>query len=105
MLTREQIEGWEELNWDIYKQANEFYWAVKGQLIPLRWSSKDIIAIYHGYMARIWGNHEAMTTDKMKGFEEAWNERVEYCSNDCWDGDTFEKEEEWPDFVDNMDFG
>ena len=98
MLDREQIEGWEDISWLQYKQANEFYWAIKGQLIPLSWSSKDIRDIYEGYMKRLWGNHEAMTAGHMKGFEEAWDERVEYCASDIWEDDTFEKEE-YPDFV------
>ena len=100
MLDKEQIEGWEDISWPKYKHANELYWAVKGQLIPLSWSTKDINATYDSYIKRLWGNHEAMTSCHMKGFEKAWEERVEYCSGECWDGDTFEQEEEdYPDFV------
>jgi len=41
------------------KEANRYYWIVKGRLIPDGWSEKDIMAIYESYFARIWGNHEA----------------------------------------------
>lgn len=104
MLDREQIEGWEDLDWLAYKEANQLFWAVKGQLIPLSWSTKDILETYDSYTKRLWGNHESLVKSNMVGFEEAWQERVEYCAQDCWEGDTFEKEE-YPDFVEHMDFG
>ena len=40
------------------KEANRFYWIVKGSLIPQSWSDKDVEGIYYSYMKRIWGNHE-----------------------------------------------
>lgn len=55
------------------KEANRFYWIVKGQLIPESWSEKDINDIYHSYIERIWGNHEAGT--HAIGFEVAWQAR------------------------------
>ena len=41
------------------KEANKFYWMVKGQLIPESWSEEDIMKTYDSYFARLWGNHEA----------------------------------------------
>ena len=98
MLDKEQIEGWEDMSWPKYKFTNEMYWAVKGQLIPLSWSTEDIERTYDSYLSRLWGNHEAMTSSHMEGFKEAWEDRVEYCASECWDDDTFEQEE-YPDFV------
>ena len=40
------------------KEANRYYWIVKGQLIPEGWNEKDIMATYESYFNRIWGNHE-----------------------------------------------
>lgn len=57
----------------IEKEANRFYWIVKGQLIPDSWSDKDVEGVYNGYMKRIWGNHENIVHEE--GFEEAWDER------------------------------
>lgn len=55
------------------KEANRFYWMVKGQLIPESWSEKDIKKTYESYFARIWGNHEAPIHEI--GFEAAWARR------------------------------
>lgn len=55
------------------KEANRFYWIVKGQLIPESWSEKDVEETYHSYIARIWGNHENVV--HTVGFEAAWAER------------------------------
>ena len=58
--------------WEI-KEANRYYWIVKGQLIPESWSEADVNAILNSYMKRIWGNHEAIVHED--GFERAWDER------------------------------
>ena len=55
------------------KEANRFYWIVKGQLIPESWSEEDIMKTYESYFSRIWGNHEAPT--HALGFEAAWAQR------------------------------
>lgn len=57
----------------VRKEANRFYWIVKGQLIPTSWSDKDVEGIYDSYMKRIWGNHEAIVHER--GFEAAWKKR------------------------------
>jgi hypothetical protein len=48
----------------VRKEANRFYWIVKGQLIPESWTDEDVEAIYHSYMKRIWGNCEAKNYKK-----------------------------------------
>lgn len=55
------------------KEANRFYWMVKGHLIPESWKEKDIISVYNSYMERLWGNNEAHI--HTIGFEAAWKER------------------------------
>lgn len=55
------------------KEANRYYWMVKGQLIPESWSEKDIMSIYESYFRRLWGNHEAHIHEI--GFEAAWAQR------------------------------
>lgn len=56
-----------------YKEANRYYWIVKGHLIPISWNEKDIMSIYKSYFARIWGNHENCVHEV--GFEVAWTKR------------------------------
>lgn len=56
------------------KEANRFYWMVKGQLIPESWKEKDIEKIYHSYMQRLWGNNERAEYSGL-GFEAAWAKR------------------------------
>ena len=55
------------------KEANRYYWIVKGQLIPESWSEKDIMETYESYFNRIWGNHEAASHEV--GFQQAWLKR------------------------------
>jgi len=64
----------------VRKEANRFYWIVKGQLIPTSWSDKDVESIYNSYMKRIWGNHEACVHED--GFESAWKRREAEMLND-----------------------
>lgn len=52
------------------KEANRFYWMIKGQLIPESWSDEDVMKTYDSYFKRIWGNHEACIHEI--GFDHAW---------------------------------
>jgi len=63
-MTKEQI-----------KEANRYYWIIKGQLIPESWPIADIARIYESYFKRMWGNHENVVHED--GFEAAWQERME----------------------------
>jgi len=58
--------------WEI-KEANRLFWMVKGHLIPMSWSEKDVNAIYESYFRRLWGNHEVGIREA--GFEAAYKER------------------------------
>jgi hypothetical protein len=55
------------------KEANRYYWIVKGHLIPDAWPEKDILSVYNSYFERIWGNHENVVHED--GFEEAWRKK------------------------------
>lgn len=55
------------------KEANRYYWMVKGMLIPESWSDDQIEKIYVSYFDRLWGNHEACVHEI--GFEAAWAQR------------------------------
>jgi len=57
----------------VRKEANRFYWIVKGHLIPTTWSDKDVEGIYNSYMKRLWGNHENCVHEV--GFEAAYKAR------------------------------
>jgi hypothetical protein len=56
------------------KEANRYYWIVKGQLIPETWKDKEVRSVLDGYLIRIWGNHENVVHED--GFEEAWQKRI-----------------------------
>jgi hypothetical protein len=56
------------------KEANRFYWIIKGKLIDESWSDFQVEQVYYSYMKRIWGNHEAIVHEE--GFEKAWAERT-----------------------------
>ena len=58
----------------VRKEANRFYWLVKGMLIPESWSDKDVERIYESYMTRLWGNHERIAYGS-DGFEMAYDAR------------------------------
>jgi len=55
------------------KEANRYYWIVKGHLIPQSWGDDQVRSVLDGYFIRIWGNHENVVHEE--GFEEAWNIR------------------------------
>lgn len=56
------------------KEANRYYWIVKGQLIPESWKEQDVLSVYHGYFKRIWGKHENVIHED--GFEKAYADRL-----------------------------
>ena len=58
----------------VRKEANRFYWLVKGMLIPTSWSDDQVEKIYDSYMKRLWGNHERASYGEV-GFESAWKAR------------------------------
>ena len=57
------------------KEANRYFWIVKGHLIPETWSNEQVLYILDAYFVRIWGNHENWLHED--GFEEAWQTRAD----------------------------
>lgn len=55
------------------KEANRYYWMIKGHLIPESWSEQSVEGIFRSYFERIWGNCEA--PEHEFGFEAAWAKR------------------------------
>ena len=53
------------------KRQNEIFYAVKGHLIPLTYSSKDIESMYNSYFKRLWNNHERLVNCQ-PDFEDLW---------------------------------
>lgn len=67
----------------VRKEANRFYWMVKGSLIPRSWSDSEVEGIYDSYMKRLWGNHEASIHET--GFAKAWAGREAEILNEQFD--------------------
>lgn len=61
------------------KEANRYYWIVKGHLIPTMWDDVQVRSILDGYFVRIWGNHENVVHED--GFEAAWQKRLNDMEN------------------------
>jgi hypothetical protein len=57
----------------VRREANRFYWIVKGSLIPESWTDREVEGIYDSYFKRIWGNHENVA--HQDGFEDAYYAR------------------------------
>lgn len=58
----------------VRKEANRFYWLIKGKLIDKSWSDEDVERTYNSYMTRLWGNNERAVYGE-RGFEVAWKAR------------------------------
>jgi hypothetical protein len=56
------------------KEANRYFWRVKGHLIPEGWSDDQVMAVYDSYFKRLWGNNESYQHEV--GFEAAWAQRA-----------------------------
>ena len=55
------------------KEANRLFYAVKGHMIPVDWSERDVIKMIEQYTVRLWNNNERIPTIEEK-FEKAWKE-------------------------------
>ena len=65
----------------VRKEANRFYWLVKGKLIDESWSDEQVEKTYDSYMTRLWGNNERAVYGET-GFESAWKRREAEMLND-----------------------
>jgi hypothetical protein len=64
----------------IRKEANRYYWMIKGKLIDSSWSDSEVEKIYDSYFKRLWGNNENYIHEA--GFEAAYKARVDTIINE-----------------------
>lgn len=56
------------------REANRYYFYVKGQLIPENWTDNEVMKIYDSYFSRLWGNNEKAEYCDF-AFRQAWDAR------------------------------
>ena len=59
----------------IRKEANRYYWLVKGQLIPKSEPDNVVEDYYHSYFKRLWNNESGCMDEYERGFEQAYKRR------------------------------
>jgi hypothetical protein len=69
----------------IRKEANRYYWMIKGKLIDSSWSDSEVEKIYDSYFKRLWGNNENYIHEA--GFEAAYKARADTIINEDEDID------------------
>tara|TARA_B110000902_G_scaffold81424_1_gene96639 strand:+ start:1191 stop:1451 length:261 start_codon:yes stop_codon:yes gene_type:complete len=57
------------------KEANRYFWLVKGHLIPKVESDKIVEGYYNSYFKRLWNNESQCLDAYEKGFEAAYKIR------------------------------
>ena len=59
----------------VRKEANRYFWLVKGHLIPRSESDETVEGYYKSYFSRLWNNESQCLDDYEIGFEAAWKQR------------------------------
>jgi len=59
----------------IRKEANRYYWLVKGQLIPKSEPDTVVEDYYRSYFKRLWNNESGCMDEYERGFEQAYKRR------------------------------
>ena len=59
----------------IRKEANRYYWLVKGQLIPKSEPDNVVEDYYRNYFKRLWNNESGCMDEYERGFEKAYKRR------------------------------
>ena len=59
----------------IRKEANRYYWLVKGQLIPNSEPDNVVEDYYRSYFKRLWNNESGCMDEYERGFEQAYKRR------------------------------
>ena len=59
----------------IRKEANRYYWLVKGQLIPKSEPDNVVEDYYRSYFKRLWNNESGCMNEYEHGFEQAYKAR------------------------------
>lgn len=59
----------------VRKEANRYFWMVKGHLIPKTESDETVEAYYKNYFKRLWNNESQCLGEYQIGFEQAYKQR------------------------------
>jgi|TARA_R110000796_G_C14371768_1_gene414109 hypothetical protein len=59
----------------IRKEANRYFWLVKGQLIPKSEPDNVVEDYYRSYFKRLWNNESGCMDEYERGFEQAYKRR------------------------------
>ena len=59
----------------IRKEANRYFWLVKGQLIPKSEPDNVVEDYYRSYFKRLWNNESGCMNEYEHGFEQAYKAR------------------------------
>jgi hypothetical protein len=59
----------------VRKEANRFFWIVKGHLIPISEPDDVVEGYYESYFKRLWNNESQCLSDYEHGFEQAYKAR------------------------------
>ena len=61
----------------VRKEANRYFWLVKGHLIPKQESDETVVGYYNSYFKRLWNNESQCLDTYELGFEVAYKAREE----------------------------
>lgn len=59
----------------VRKEANRYFWLVKGHLIPRNEPDETVEGYYESYFKRLWNNESQCLDEYQIGFEQAWKAR------------------------------
>jgi hypothetical protein len=59
----------------VRKEANRFFWLVKGHLIPISEPDHIVEGYYESYFKRLWNNESGCLDQYESGFDSAWKQR------------------------------
>lgn len=59
----------------VRKEANRYFWMVKGHLIPKTEPDETVEAYYESYFRRLWNNESQCLDVYQVGFEKAYKQR------------------------------
>ena len=57
------------------KEANRYFWLVKGHLSPRSEPDETVEGYYESYFKRLWNNESQCLDEYQIGFEQAWKAR------------------------------
>ena len=62
---------------EVRKEANRYFWIIKGHLIPQEEPDYIVEGYYESYFKRLWNNESGCIEQYEKGFEEAYEIRIQ----------------------------